>query len=66
MNDGLKVAEELVLEGNEELKKSLLKKTATKSELQKSQSKIEMGLKRKQELEEKRIVLEKRRKELEK
>ena len=65
MTDGLAIADELVVEGNSLLKKCLLQKTSIRSELERAQSKIETGMKRRQELQEEKLILEKRRKELE-
>ena len=65
ITDSLVIADELVVEGNKELKKCLLQKTSTRTELQRAQSKIESGMKRRQELQEEKLILEKRRKELE-
>ena len=65
VKDGVSVADELVVEGNNDLKQCLLQKNSTKKELQRAQCKIETGMKRRQELEEEKQVLEKRLKELE-
>ena len=40
-------------------------KTSTRTELQRAQRKIETGMKRRQELQEEKSILEKKRKELE-
>lgn len=58
------MADELALEGNNELRKLLLQKSSTRSDLQRAQSKIEIGMKRRQELEDEKAILEKRKKEL--
>lgn len=58
------MCDELIVEGNDEFKSLLLKKTSTRTELQRAQSKIEIGLKRKKELEEQKSVLGMRKKEL--
>ena len=54
---GFKVADESVSEGNTELKALLLKKNSNRKELQKAQNKIEMGMKRRQELQANEEVL---------
>ena len=59
------MADELVVKGNSELKKCLLQKPITQTELQRAQSKIETSMKRRQELQEEKSILEKKRKELE-
>ena len=50
ISDGLAVAEDIVKEGNDELKNCLFQKTSTWKELQRAQSKIETGMKRRLEL----------------
>ena len=45
LTDGFTVADDLVQEGNDELKKCLLQKNSSKSALQRAQSKIETGMK---------------------
>ena len=59
VNDGFVVADELVCEGNQELKNCLLQKNSSRSALQRAQSKIETGMKRRAELSEQKDVLEK-------
>ena len=56
------MADELVVKGNSELKKCLLQKTITQTELQRAQSKIETSMKRRQELQEEKSILEKKKK----
>ena len=46
ISDGLAVADDIVKEGNNELKNCLLQKTSTQKELQRAQSKIETGIKK--------------------
>ena len=53
ISDGLAVADDIVKEGNDELKNCLFQKTSTWKELQRAQSKIETGMKRRLELSEK-------------
>ena len=65
IEDGLSVADDIAAEGNEELKNCLLKKNSTRKDLQRAQSKIETGMKRRQELSEQQKVLTKRMKEIE-
>ena len=50
ITDGLVIADELVAKGNSELKKCLLQKTSTRTKMQRAESKIETGMKRKHEL----------------
>ncbi|XP_065681343.1 uncharacterized protein LOC136094973 [Hydra vulgaris] len=64
IKNGLSVADDLVFEGNSDLKKCLLQKNSTRNELQRAQCKIETGMKRRQELADEQDVLEKRSKEL--
>ena len=64
IKDGLSVADDLVVEGNSDLKKCLLQKNNTRNELQQAQCKIETGMKRRQELVKEQNVLKKRSKEL--
>ena len=59
------IADESVSEGNSEFKGLLTKKNSTKKDLQRAQSKIEMGMKRRQELKSEEYVLTKRKKEIE-
>ena len=56
MQCGFKVADESVSEGNAELKALLLKNNKTRKELQKAQNKIEIGMKRRQELQDKKRI----------
>ena len=58
-------AEESLAKRNKELRELLFKPNATRSDLQLAQSKIGMGLKRKNELCENEEVLSKRKKEVE-
>ena len=51
IQSGFKVTDESVSEGNAELKALLLKNNKTRKELQKAQNKIEIGMKRRQELQ---------------
>ena len=60
----LTVADGSVKEGNGQLKQLLTQKNCTKKDLQRAQSKIEMGLKRRAELEEDQEVLKKKLKEI--
>ena len=60
----LTVADDSVKEGNGQLKQLLTQKNCTKKDLQRAQSKIEMGLKRRAELEEDQEVLKKKFKEI--
>ena len=64
LDNGILVADNLIESGNEELKALLLKKTATKKQLQTCQSKIETGVKRRKELVEQKEVIGKRMKEI--
>ena len=64
ISDGLAVADYVVKEGNDELKNCLLQKASTLKELQRAQSKIETGMKKRQELSEEQQVITKRIKEL--
>ena len=57
----MRAAELAVEEGNKELQKALLKKPLRQLELQTASSKIEMGLKRKSELDDAVAELEKKR-----
>ena len=50
VSNGLTVADDIAKEGNDELKQCLLQKTSTRKDLQRAQSKIEIGMKRRQEL----------------
>ena len=59
---GFKVADESVSEGNAELKALLLKNNKTRKELQKAQNKIEIGMKRRQELQNDEKKREKKKK----
>ena len=52
LQNSLRVADDSVKKGNEQLKQLLTQKNWTKEDLQRAQSKIEMGLKRRVELEE--------------
>ena len=52
LQNSLTVADDSVKEGNEQLKQLLTQKNWTKEDLQRAQSKIEMGLKGRVELEE--------------
>ena len=65
ITDGLTVANDIVKEGNDELKECLSHKTSTRKELQRAQSKIETGTKRRQELKADQKGLNKRMRELE-
>ena len=64
LQNSLTVADDSVKEGNEQLKQLLTQKKSTKKDLQRAQSKIEMGLKRRAELEEDQEVLKKKLKEI--
>lgn len=66
ISDGLSVADEILKEGNDELKQSLTQKNSTRKELQRAQSKIETGMKRREELSIEQAVLTKKMKEMEK
>ena len=65
LQNSLTVANDSVKDGNEQLKQQLTLKNCTKKELQEAQSKIEMGLKRRAELEMDQEVLNKKFKEIE-
>ena len=65
IKNGLSVADESVEEGNKNFKDLLSKKNSTRKDLQRAQSKIEMGLKRRAELSAEEEVLKKKLKELE-
>jgi hypothetical protein len=60
VEEELAVANDIVREGNEELKNCLLQKNSTRKELQKAQCKIETGVKRRLELTEKQHDFTKR------
>ena len=64
LQNGLAVADDSVKEGNDQLKELLSQKNCTKHQLQRAQSKIEMGLKRRAELEADKEVLQKRLREI--
>ena len=64
LQNSLTVADDSVKEGNEQLKQLLTHKNCTKKDLQRAQTKIEMGLKRRAELEEDQEVLKKKLKEI--
>ena len=64
LQNSLTVANASVKEVNEQLKQLLTQKNCTKKDLQRAQSKIEMGLKRRAELEEDQEVLKKKLKEI--
>ena len=61
----LSVADELVDEGNDQLKGLLIQKNSTRKDLIAAQTKIEAGAKRRKELLEEQAVLSKRKKEKE-
>ena len=61
----LSVADELVGEGNDQLKGLLIQKNSTRKDLIAAQTKIEAGAKRRKELLEEQAVLSKRKKEIE-
>ena len=63
--NGICIANDSVDEGNREFKELLSKKNATRKDLQRAQSKIEMGIKRRAELLTEETILKKRLKELE-
>ena len=65
IENGICIADESVDEGNREFKELLSKKNATRKDLQRAQSKIEMGIKRRAELLTEETILKKRLKELE-
>ena len=65
LQNSLTVADDSVKDGNEQLKQLLTLKNCTKKELQEAQSKTEMGLKRRAELEMDQEVLNKKLKEIE-
>ena len=52
LQNSVAVPDDTVKEGNEQLKQLLTQKNCTKKDLQRAQSKVEMSLKRKAELEE--------------
>ena len=54
-----------IKEGNDQLKELLSQKNCTKHQLQRAPGKIEMGLKRRAELEADKEVLQRRLKEIE-
>ena len=56
ISDGLAVADDIVKEGNDELKNCLLQKTNTRKEPYRAQFKIETGMNRRQELSEEQQV----------
>ena len=60
LQNSLIVADDSVKEGNEQLKQLLTQRNCTKKDLQRAQRKIEMGLKRRAELEEDQEVLKKK------
>ena len=60
ISDGLSVADEILKEGNDALKQSLTQKNSTRKELQRAQSKIEIGMKRREELTIEQAVLTKK------
>ena len=64
-SDALPVADDIVKEGNDELKNCLSQKTSTRKELERAHSKIETDTKRRQELSEEQQVITKRIEELE-
>ena len=64
LQNSLTVADHSFKKGNEQLKNLLTQKNCTKKDLQRAQSKIEMGLKRRAELEEDQEVLKKKLKEI--
>ena len=66
LQNSLTVADDSVKEGNEQVKPLLTQKNCTKKDLQRAQSKMEMGLKRRAELEEDQEVLKKKLKEIHK
>ena len=65
LQSSLAVADDSVKEGNDQLKQLLSQKNCTKQLLQRAQSKIEMGLKRRAELEANQDVLKKKLREIE-
>ena len=65
LQNSLAVADDSVKEGNDQLKQLLSQKNCTKQLLQRAQSKIEMGLKRRAELEANQDVLKKKLREIE-
>ena len=65
IENGICIAEESIDEENREFKELLSKKNATRKDLQRAQSKIEMGIKRRAELLTEETILKKRLKELE-
>ena len=65
LQNGLAVADDSVKEGNDQLKELLSQTNCTKHQLQRAQSNIEMGLKRRAELEADKEVLQKRLREIE-
>ena len=64
LQNSLTAADDSVTEVNEQLKQLLTQKNCTKKDLQGAQSKIEIGLKRRPELEEDQEVLKKKLKEI--
>ena len=64
-SQSLVVADNIVKEGNDKLKNCLLQKTITRKELQRAHSKIQTGMKRRQQLSEEQQFITKRIKELE-
>ena len=64
--NGISIADESVDEGNKDFKELLSKTNSTRKDLQRAQSKIEMGIKRRPELVTDETVLKKKLKELEK
>ena len=64
LQNSLTVADDSVKEDNGQLKQLLTLKNCTKKELQKAQSKIEMGLKRRAEVEMDQKVFNKKSKEI--
>ena len=62
IQSGFKVTDESFSEGNAQLKALLLKKSCTRKELQKAQSKIEMSMKHRQELQKDEKKREEKRK----
>ena len=59
ISDGPAVANDIVMEGNGELKNCPLQNRSTRKELQRAQSKIEAGMKGRQELSEEQQVIKK-------